>query len=95
MAFGGPDKTYISTGPNILGWGMAASFGAKLARPDQPVVVDPGRWLDAVRRAAAALEHGALPGPGHDHRLQQPQLQQRTQPHLDLQAGAQFKGPST
>jgi thiamine pyrophosphate-dependent acetolactate synthase large subunit-like protein len=38
MSFGGADKTYISTGPNILGWGIAASFGAKLARPDQPVV---------------------------------------------------------
>lgn len=38
MAFGGGDKTYVSTGPNILGWGVAASFGVKLARPDRPVV---------------------------------------------------------
>jgi benzoylformate decarboxylase len=38
MSFGGADKTYISTGPNILGWGAAAGFGAKLARPDRPVV---------------------------------------------------------
>ena len=38
MAFGGTDKTYVSTGPNILGWGVAASFGVKLARPDRPVV---------------------------------------------------------
>ena len=38
MSFGGADKTYISTGPNILGWGVAAGFGAKLARPDRPVV---------------------------------------------------------
>jgi benzoylformate decarboxylase len=38
MSFGGSDKTYISTGPNILGWGVAAGFGAKLARPDRPVV---------------------------------------------------------
>jgi thiamine pyrophosphate-dependent acetolactate synthase large subunit-like protein len=38
MSFGGADKKYISTGPNILGWGMAAAFGVKLARPDQPVV---------------------------------------------------------
>ena len=38
MSFGGTDKTYISTGPNILGWGVAAAFGAKLARPDRPVV---------------------------------------------------------
>ncbi len=38
MAFGGEDKNYFSTGPNILGWGMAAAFGVKLARPDQPVV---------------------------------------------------------
>jgi thiamine pyrophosphate-dependent acetolactate synthase large subunit-like protein len=38
MSFGGADKTYISTGPNILGWGVAAAFGAKLAQPDRPVV---------------------------------------------------------
>lgn len=38
MSFGGADKTYISTGPNILGWAVAASFGAKLARPNHPVV---------------------------------------------------------
>jgi benzoylformate decarboxylase len=38
MSWGGADKTYISTGPNILGWGVAASTGAKLARPDSPVV---------------------------------------------------------
>jgi benzoylformate decarboxylase len=38
MSFGGSDKTYISTGPNILGWGAAASVGVKLARPNQPVV---------------------------------------------------------
>ncbi len=38
MSFGGDDKAYISTGPNILGWAVAAGFGAKLARPDRPVV---------------------------------------------------------
>jgi thiamine pyrophosphate-dependent acetolactate synthase large subunit-like protein len=38
MSFGGADKKYFATGPNILGWGMAAAFGVKLARPDQPVV---------------------------------------------------------
>jgi thiamine pyrophosphate-dependent acetolactate synthase large subunit-like protein len=38
MSFGGTDKTYFATTPNILGWGMAAAFGVKLARPDQPVV---------------------------------------------------------
>jgi thiamine pyrophosphate-dependent acetolactate synthase large subunit-like protein len=38
MSFGGSEKTYVSTGPNILGWAQAASFGAKLARPDRPVV---------------------------------------------------------
>ena len=38
MSFGGTDKAYISTGPNILGWAVSASFGAKLARPDRPVV---------------------------------------------------------
>jgi thiamine pyrophosphate-dependent acetolactate synthase large subunit-like protein len=38
MSFGGNDKQYIGTGPNVLGWGMAAAFGAKLARPDLPVV---------------------------------------------------------
>ena len=38
LSFGGNDKQYIGTGPNVLGWGMAAAFGAKLARPDLPVV---------------------------------------------------------
>jgi thiamine pyrophosphate-dependent acetolactate synthase large subunit-like protein len=38
MSFGGTDKRYFSTSPNILGWGLAAAFGVKLARPDQPVV---------------------------------------------------------
>jgi thiamine pyrophosphate-dependent acetolactate synthase large subunit-like protein len=38
MSFGGNDKTYVGTGPNVLGWAMAAGLGAKLARPDQPVV---------------------------------------------------------
>ena len=38
LAWGGADKAYISTGPNILGWGIAAATGAKLARPDRPVV---------------------------------------------------------
>jgi benzoylformate decarboxylase len=38
MSFGGSDKTYIGTGPNVLGWGMAAAMGVKLARPDMPVV---------------------------------------------------------
>ena len=38
MSFGGNDKQYFGTGPNVLGWGLAAAFGVKLARPDQPVV---------------------------------------------------------
>ena len=38
MSFGGDDKPYFSTSPNVLGWGMAAGFGVKLARPDVPVV---------------------------------------------------------
>src|SRR2546425_5631079 len=38
MSFGGTDKRYFSTGPDVLGWGMAAAFGVKLAQPDLPVV---------------------------------------------------------
>ena len=38
LSFGGNDKRYFSTGPNVLGWGMAAAFGVKLAQPDLPVV---------------------------------------------------------
>ena len=34
---GAGGRSYISTGPNILGWGIAASTGAKLAVPDRPV----------------------------------------------------------
>jgi benzoylformate decarboxylase len=35
---GGGGRSYISTGPNILGWGIAASTGAKLAQPNRPVL---------------------------------------------------------
>jgi thiamine pyrophosphate-dependent acetolactate synthase large subunit-like protein len=38
MSFGGTGKSYIGTGPNVLGWGLAAGFGVKLARPNQQVV---------------------------------------------------------
>jgi thiamine pyrophosphate-dependent acetolactate synthase large subunit-like protein len=38
MSFGGKGKTYVANGPNILGWGMSAGLGAKLAQPDRPVV---------------------------------------------------------
>jgi thiamine pyrophosphate-dependent acetolactate synthase large subunit-like protein len=38
MSFGGADKNYFATTANILGWGMAAAFGVKLARPDLAVV---------------------------------------------------------
>ena len=38
LSFGGGDKTYVANGPNILGWGMSAAFGAKLAKPDRPVI---------------------------------------------------------
>jgi thiamine pyrophosphate-dependent acetolactate synthase large subunit-like protein len=38
MSFGGAGKQYFGTGPNVLGWGMAAAFGVKVARPNQPVV---------------------------------------------------------
>jgi thiamine pyrophosphate-dependent acetolactate synthase large subunit-like protein len=38
MSFGGKDKTYVANGPNVLGWGMSAGLGAKLAQPDRPVV---------------------------------------------------------
>jgi benzoylformate decarboxylase len=38
MSFGGADKTYVANGPNILGWGMSAGAGVKLAQPDRPVV---------------------------------------------------------
>ena len=38
LSFGGSDKTYVANGPNILGWGMSAAFGAKLAQPNKPVL---------------------------------------------------------
>jgi benzoylformate decarboxylase len=47
MNFGGDDKGYIGTGPNILGWGMAAGLGVKLANPNKQVlsVVGDGSFL--------------------------------------------------
>ncbi len=38
MSFGAKAKTYVANGPSILGWGMSAGLGAKLARPNSPVV---------------------------------------------------------
>jgi thiamine pyrophosphate-dependent acetolactate synthase large subunit-like protein len=38
MNFGGSDKVYVGTSPNVLGWGMAGAFGVKLAKPDKQVV---------------------------------------------------------
>ncbi|MGA7329824.1 MAG: thiamine pyrophosphate-binding protein [Rhodomicrobium sp.] len=38
MAFGGSNKTLVSTTANILGWAQAAAFGIKLARPNSPVI---------------------------------------------------------
>ncbi len=38
MNFGGSDKVYVANGPNILGWGMSAAFGAKLAQPNKQVI---------------------------------------------------------
>ena len=53
MSFGGKDKSYVGNGPNVLGWGMAAAVGAKLARPDKPVV--------AIRRRRRFLFSGPQP----------------------------------
>jgi thiamine pyrophosphate-dependent acetolactate synthase large subunit-like protein len=38
MSFGGADKQYFATSPVVLGWGIPAAFGVKLAHPDLPVV---------------------------------------------------------
>jgi TPP-dependent trihydroxycyclohexane-1,2-dione (THcHDO) dehydratase len=64
MTFGGNDKQYFSTSPNVLGWGMAAAFGVKLARPDVPVVVRRRRRQLLLLGPAAVVEHGALQGAG-------------------------------
>lgn len=38
MTFGGSNKQYFTTTGAALGWGVAASLGVKLAKPDLPVV---------------------------------------------------------
>jgi thiamine pyrophosphate-dependent acetolactate synthase large subunit-like protein len=38
MSFAGADKEYFQTCGDVLGYGLPASFGVKLARPDQQVV---------------------------------------------------------
>jgi len=38
LSFGGADKQYFGTSPAVLGWGIPAAFGVKLAHPDLPVV---------------------------------------------------------
>jgi hypothetical protein len=77
LSFGGGDKTYIANGPNILGWGMSAAFGAKLAQPDPASGRSPWRRRVPVRWTAAALEPSALSRADHEHRSQQHELQQR------------------
>jgi len=77
LSFGGGDKTYIANGPNILGWGMSAAFGAKLAQPDPASGRSPWRRRVPIRWTAAALEPSALSRADHEHRSQQHELQQR------------------
>src|SRR5258708_13755366 len=36
LSFGGSDKQYIGTGPNVLGWALPAAFAPRLARPHLP-----------------------------------------------------------
>lgn len=38
MSFGGDDKMYIGNGPAVMGWGIPAAMGVKLAQPNRPVV---------------------------------------------------------
>lgn len=38
LSFGGSDKQYFATTPAVLGWGVPAACGVKLANPDLPVV---------------------------------------------------------
>ena len=95
MSFGGDDKQYIGTGPNVLGWGMAAAFGVKLARPDQPVVSVVGDGSFCFSGPQPLWTPGALQGAGHQHRAQQPQLQQRAQSHLALSAARSSRPAAT
>jgi thiamine pyrophosphate-dependent acetolactate synthase large subunit-like protein len=47
LSFGGPDKQYFATTPAVLGWGVPAACGVKLANPDLPVftVIGDGSFL--------------------------------------------------
>jgi thiamine pyrophosphate-dependent acetolactate synthase large subunit-like protein len=63
-------KQYFGTGPNVLGRGMAAGSGVKLARPDVPVVSVVGDRSFPVLRTATAPEHGVLRNAGHGDRAQ-------------------------
>ena len=56
MSFGGDDKQYFATSPNILGWGMAAAFGVKLARPDQRSAEARARAMGQLKGRLKALE---------------------------------------
>ena len=84
MSFGGERQTYFGNGPNILGWGMSAGSASSSRGPTR-------RWLRSSA-TAAFLFGGPQPlwsqarykAPGHDHRAEQSQLQQRAQPHLDV-----------
>ena len=83
MSFGGDDKPYFGTGPNVLGWGMAAGVRRQAGAARRAGGLRRRRRQLLLLGPAAVVEHGALQGAGDRDRAQQPQLQQRAQPHLE------------
>src|SRR5262249_60175238 len=63
MSFGGDGKQYFGTGPNVLGWGLAAAFGVKLARPNQPVVAAVGDGSFLFSGAQPLVTHARYRAP--------------------------------
>jgi thiamine pyrophosphate-dependent acetolactate synthase large subunit-like protein len=82
MTFGGTDKTFVQRQYSWLGAG--GSHGRTARPPQPPGGLRHGRRQRHVRRPATAMEPSALQCSHHQHCRQQPQLQQRAQPHLEF-----------
>lgn len=63
MSFGGSEKQYFGTTGEALGWGVPASFGVKLGKPDVPVVavVGDGAFLFSGPQPLWSLARYSVP----------------------------------
>jgi len=89
MSFGGADKNYFSTGPNILGVGHGGGLRVKVARPDQPVVSVVGDGSFCFSGPQPLWSQARYRAPVMNIGLKQQKLPtNEAQPHLGFAAAA-------